>query len=156
MEKQPKPARGLSRRNVMIAGGGTVAAIGAFAASPLSNPLTSEVRGMLAGQKWVRGVLSLANATYAEWESMVGATFSLGGGATMRLTGVRALASDGSRPLNVARRQAFLGVFEPGRGQSMAGDLIYTATHPQYGPVQLFLGNAPAPRGAAQMLAVFN
>jgi hypothetical protein len=153
---KPKPVSGLSRRNLMIAGGGTVAAIGAFAASPLSNPLTSEVRAALAGQSWARGLLSLANATYEEWQSLVGSTFSLGGGATMRLVGVQALLSDGARPYDVARRRAFLGVFEPGAGQSMAGDLIYTASHPQYGPVQLFMSNAPAPRAPARMHAVFN
>lgn len=151
-----KPAIGLSRRNVMIAGGGTVAAIGAFAASPLSNPLVSEVRGALAGQAWVRGILSLANGTFEEWQSLVGANFSLGGGATMRLAGVRALQTSGSRPYGVARRQAFLAVFEPGAGQSMASDLIYTATHAQFGPVQLFMSNAPAARAPARMHAVFN
>lgn len=156
MEKQPKPVNRLSRRNVMIAGGGTVAAIGAFAASPLSNPLKSEVRGMLAGQDWARGMLSLANGTFEEWQSLVGSTFSLGGGSTMRLAGVSALQSSGERPYGVARRQAFLAVFEPARGQSMASDLIYTATHAQYGPVQLFMTAAPAPRAPERMHAVFN
>ena len=151
----PKPATGLSRRNMMIAGGGTVAAIGAFAASPLSNPLVSEVRGALAGQVWVRGMLSLANGTFEEWQSLVGASFSLGGGATMRLAGVRALQASGSRPYDVARRQAFVAFFDPGAGQSMPSDLIYTATHAQYGPVQLFLTQCTsAPRSRADARGV--
>ncbi|HST37354.1 MAG TPA: hypothetical protein VLK25_12085 [Allosphingosinicella sp.] len=153
---QQEPKSRLSRRNVLVAGGGTVAAVGAFAISPLSNPLVSEMRSALAGQTLVRGLFSLANGTYEEWQSLVGSTFSLGGGTTMRLTGVSPLLSSGTRPYSVARRQAFLGVFEPGPRQSMAGDLIYTATHPQYGPVQLFLTNAPPAAGPTRMHAVFN
>jgi hypothetical protein len=37
----------------------------------------------------------------------------------------------------------------------MAGDLIYTVSHPQYGPFQLFLSVADA-RTPNRMLAVFN
>lgn len=156
MEKQPEPVTRLSRRNLIIAAGGTAAAVGVFATSPFSNPLKSEVRGMLAGQSWARTMLPLASATFDEWQGLVGATLSLGGGSTIRLTGVRALASVGSRPYGVARRQAFLAVFDPGPGQSLAGDLIYTATHPQYGPLQLFLTSAPGPLNPARMHAVFN
>ena len=36
----------------------------------------------------------------------------------------------------------------------MAGDLIYTVSHPHYGPVQLFLTETQGPR--AGMHAVFN
>ena len=49
----------------------------------------------------------------------------------MRLVGVRALrlgrrAADAGR----AAARAFVAVFEPAGGQTMAGDLIYTASHP--------------------------
>lgn len=155
MDKQLSAAP-LNRRNLMIAGGGAVAAAGVFAASPFSNPLISEARGALAGQSWARGFLSLAAATQEEWTSIVGASFALGGGQTMTLVGVRALASQGSRPYEVARRTGFLAVFEPGRGQSMAGDLIYTANHAQYGALQIFLTSAPAANAPARMHAVFN
>lgn len=155
MEKQ-LPAGRLNRRNLMIAGGGAVAAAGVFAVTPLSNPLISEARDVLAGQSWARGFLSLASATQAEWTSIVGSSFALGGGQSMTLVGVRALPSPGSRPYDVARRSGFLALFEPAPGQTMAGDLIYTANHPHYGALQLFLSSAPASGAPARMLAVFN
>ena len=71
MTKQ-EPRSRLSRRNVLVAGGGTVAAVGAFVISPLSNPLVSDMRSALAGQSLVRGLFSLANGTYEEWQSLSG------------------------------------------------------------------------------------
>lgn len=146
----------LSRRNVLIAGGGAVAAAGAFAISPLSNPLTAQARDLLAGQSWARTFLSLARGTFAEWQSVVGSNFAIGGGGTLRLAGVVAFASSGARPYDVARRSGFLAVFEAGRGQTLAGDLIYTITHAQYGPLQIFLTASPDARQPGTMHAVFN
>lgn len=146
----------LSRRNALIAGGGAVVAIGAFTASPLSNPLTAKARELLASQRWTRGFLSLAKGTYAEWGQLVGSTFSVGGGSSLRLAGVRAFASPGDRPYSVSRRTGFLAVFETARGQTMAGDLIYTITHPQYGPFQIFLSASSDPSTPGRMHAVFN
>ena len=84
---QQQPRTRLSRRNVMIAGGATVAAIGAFGASPLSNPLKARPAG--AGRDKVgAGMLSLANGTYGRMASLVGATFAVAGGTSMRLAGV--------------------------------------------------------------------
>jgi len=151
-----QPVTGVSRRNMLIAGGGAVAAIGAFAASPLANPLTAKARELVASQSWARRFLSLAGGGYEEWQALVGSTFSLGGGSTMRLSGVQPLASTGDRPLAVTRRAAFQAVFDLPRGQSLAGDLIYTATHSQYGPFQVFLSASAGAGMPARMTAVFN
>lgn len=141
---------------MLIAGGGAVAAAGAFVASPLGNPITSKGRELLASQPWARRFLSLAGGTQAEWQSQVGSTFALGGGTSMRLAGVRPFASPGDRPLSVTRKSAFVAVFDVLGGNSLPGDLIYTATHPQYGPLQLFLSASSDPRAPARMFAVFN
>lgn len=152
-QKQPKTR--LTRRNVMIAGGGAAAAgIGIVALTPLGNPVKAKAREALAGSSLGRSMLSLADGTMAEWQAQVGSTFSLGGGAAMRLAGVRAMASEGERPMSVTRRSAFVAHFDVLDGQDLPGDLIYTASHPQYGALQIFLTeSAESPR---RMLAVFN
>jgi hypothetical protein len=74
----------------------------------------------------------------------------------MRLAGVRPMASEGPRPMSVARRSAFVAMFDVLGGQTVAGDLIYTASHPQYGPLQIFLSASADPRTPGRVLAVFN
>ncbi len=145
----------LSRRKVLV-GGGAVATLGAVAASPLSVPIAREARSLIATQPWARGMLSLAAAGHDQWLEQVGSTFALGGGMSMQLAGIRVLASEGARPMAVARRTAFVAMFDAADGQAMAGDLIYTASHPQYGPLQIFLSASPDPRTPRRMLAVFN
>lgn len=139
----------------MIAGGGAaVAGIAVAALTPLGNPVKGKAREVLAGSGWGRSLLSLADGTMAEWQAQVGSTFAVGGGTTMRLAGVRAMSSGGARPMGVTRRAAFAAYFEVLGGQSLPGELIYTASHPQYGPLQIFLSESgSAPR---RMLAVFN
>jgi hypothetical protein len=100
--------------------------------------------------------LSLANGSYDEWLGEVGTIFSLGGGTSMRLAGVQPFAGAGSRPVVLARGSAFLVVFDLLDGQTMAGDLIYTAHHPLYGPLQIFLSASSDPRTPGRMTAVFN
>ena len=145
----------LSRRKVLV-GGGAVATLGAVVASPLSVPIAREAQGLIATQPWARGMLSLAEAGYDQWLEQVGSAFTLGGGMSMQLAGIRALASEGSRPMAVARRTAFVAMFDAAGGQTLAGDLIYTANHRQYGPLQIFLSASTDPRTPGRMLAVFN
>lgn len=152
MEQQEIKAK-VSRRNVMIAGGGAaVAGLGVVALTPLGNPVKSKAREVLASSGIGRSMLSLTDGTVAEWQAQVGSTFAIAGGMSLRLAGVQPMNSDGARPLGVTRRSAFVAVFDSASGQSLPGDLIYTASHPQYGPMQIFLSEASPGR----MLAVFN
>lgn len=145
----------LSRRNVVV-GGATAATVGAIALSPLGVPITREARELIATQPWARGMLSLSSAGYDQWLAQVGSVFALGGGTTMRLAGVRPMASEGARPMGVARRSAFVAMFDMLGGQTVAGDLIYTVSHSQYGPLQIFLSASTDPRTPGRVLAVFN
>jgi len=146
----------LSRRNLLVVMGGAVAVAGAFAAAPVRNVVARTARDLASGVPGLRGLVSLANGSFEEWQAQVGSHFALGGGSAIQLSGVRALASSGSRPIGVSRQRAFVAFFEPLGGGSLAPDLIYTANHPQYGPLQIFLSAAPGPRAPARMLAVFN
>ena len=146
----------LSRRNLLLVLGGAVAAVGALAAAPFRNVVGQSTRALIAGQPWARGMLSLADGSYEEWLAQVGSVFAAGGGYGIRLAGVRPLASTGIRPRGVSRARAFLAVFDVTGGGSMAGDLIYTVSHPQYGPLPIFLSASADPNMRGRMLAVFN
>lgn len=137
---------------MLVLGGGVVCA-GAVAAMPLRNPVAANLRQMLVAQSWARRFLSLASAGYGEWLEQVGSVFTVAGGYRIKLAGVRPLPSEGERPLHVGRDQAFLAVFEVMDGGTMAGDLIYTANHPQYGSLPIFLSESATPN---RMHAVFN
>ena len=67
----------------------------------------------------------------------------------------RPLASGGARPWNLGRDRAHLAVFDVIGGMTMAGDLIYSARHPQYGEIPIFLTVPDAAR-PGRMHAVFN
>ena len=143
----PKP----SRRKILI-GGATVAA--AVAAVPLLRPgAGSTTRRLLASNGLTRRFLSLADAEADEWAAQVGSTFTVEGGYQLNLAGVRPLSSPGPRPASVSRRSAFVAVFEVLDGRTMAGDLIYTLRHSQYGRLPVFLTVSENP---GRMLAVFN
>ena len=145
---------GVNRRKMMLVAGGAVATAGALMAAPFRDELRTAGRKAIASTGVGRGFLSLADGSLDEWTSEVGATFSLGGGTSMRLVGVRPLDSAGTRPQGV-RPQSFAAYFEPVGGRSIAPDLIYTATHPSYGPMPIYLSAAAGPRAPAQMVAVF-
>lgn len=144
-----------SRRNVLLVMGGAVAAAGAFAAIPFRAVITQKARQLVVAMPQLRRLVSLANGSYEEWQAQVGSRFAIGGGQVMQLSGVRALPSAGARPADLGRSRAFVAFFDP-LGGTMAPDLIYTANHAQYGPLQIFLSAAPAQRAAGRMLAVFN
>ena len=145
-------ASNLSRRNLVIglAGAAVSAAVATTALSPGANERT---RRLLAGNRFTRRFVSLAHADQAEWAAQVGSDFRLDGGSRLRLAGVRPLHSEGNRPAAVTRDRAFVAVFDVLGGGSVAEELIYAASHPQYGALPLFLTGTGDPR---RMLAVFN
>ena len=147
-----RAASTISRRRVVVGLAGL--AVTAVAAATVFRPSAGErARRVLAGNAFTRRFLSLASAEQAEWATQVGSDFAIEGGYRLRLAGVRSLNSEGRRPANVARRRAFVAVFDVLGGMTMPGDLIYTARHAQYGALPLFLAATDDPR---RMLAVFN
>lgn len=152
-----KAKRFLSRRKLLFALGGAATVAGAAMIKPFRAVLARNAREVLARQPTLRRMLlSLANASYEEWMDLVGATFAVGGGTSLRLVGVEPFAARGTRPIALARGSAFVAHFDAPNGQTMAGDLIYLATHPQYGPLQIFLSASTDPRMPRRMTAVFN
>lgn len=140
---------------MMLVTGGAVAGASALMAAPFRDEIASTARTVLASTGVGRALLSLANASYEEWAAQVGSTFSLGGATRLRLTGVTAFPDGGTRPSGI-RRRSFAAVFDPvGRGVSVAPDLIYTAVHPEYGPLPLFLNATNNPQAPGRMIAVF-
>lgn len=147
-----RAASTISRRNVVAGLAGL--AVTAVAATTLFQPSAGDgARRLLAGNRFTRRFLSLASAEQAEWAAQVGSDFTVEGGYRMRLVGVRPLASSGARPAGLSRSRAFAAVFEVAGGLTMPGDLIYTASHAQYGSLPIFLSQSGDP---GRMLAVFN
>jgi hypothetical protein len=144
-----------SRRGVLL-GGGAAAAAGVVAAAPFSGTIVRHTRELVASSPLGRAMLSLGNATYEEWLGQVGAVLTVGGGGSMRVAGVQAFAQSGARPSGFVRDRAFTVFFDPVGAMTMAGELIYTARHAQYGALQLFLSSSGNPRTPARMFAVFN
>src|SRR5687767_3902691 len=141
-----------TRRNVLIGVAG--AAVAAVVAAPFLRPGMSDgTRRLLAGNRFTRRFLSLADAGQAEWAAQAGSVFTAEGGYRLRLAGVRPLLSTGVRPPEVARRSAFLAVFDVLDNMTMAGDVIYDLRHGQYGRLPVFLSASDDPR---RMFAVFN
>lgn len=153
-EQDKTTEKGVNRRKMMLVAGGAVATGAALLSSPFRDEIKTAGRKALASTGVGRSMLSLAEGSYDEWAGEVGATFSLGGSTNIRLVGIQALNSGGTRPQGV-RPQAFAAFFQPVGSQSVAPDLIYTATHPSYGPMPIHLAAAPAPGAPTQMVAVF-
>jgi hypothetical protein len=145
-----------SRRNMILALGGAFAAAGVLIAAPFKNPIIGNVRRLAAFTAGNRGRVSLGDAGYDEWVQQVGSVFTIAGGTRLQLAGVRPLASGGSRPASLGRNSAFLAVFDAIGGATVAGDLIYGASHPQYGAMMIFLTASSDPRTPARMFALFN
>jgi len=145
----------LSRRKMMLVAGGAIAGASALLAAPVRQQIKSVARGVMVNTGVGRGFLSLGDGTYEEWLNEVGATFSLGGRTNIQLVGVRALTSLGAKPQGV-RAQGFAAFFDPAGTQSLASNLIYTVTHPNYGPMQLYLADSRTANAPRRMVAVFN
>jgi uncharacterized protein DUF6916 len=143
----------LSRRRMVVALGGAAVGVGALLAAPLRSLITTKARELANAVPLLRRTVNLATAGYDDWLAQVGSTFA-GGVYSLRLAGVAPLNSAGARPAGL-RARAFALNFDLAGGRTMAGDLIYTISHPQYGPLQIFL-SATGPQTPARMLAVFN
>lgn len=141
-----------TRRNLLIGLAG-LAVAGVIATARLVPSVEERTRRLLAGNRFTRQFLSLADAEQAEWANQVGSVFTLEGGYRLKLAGVSPLPSTGARPSNVTRDRAFEAVFEVLGGATMAGDLIYQASHSQYGSLPLFLSATASP---SRMVAIFN
>jgi hypothetical protein len=142
----------LSRRRMVVALGGAVVVVGAVFAAPIKSLVEAggrELANAVAGKRTV----NLATAGYADWLAQVGTTFSTSG-YNLKLAGIAPLISSGARPAGL-RDRAFALNFDVAAGRTMAGELIYTINHPQYGPLQLFL-SATGPQTPSRMLAVLN
>ena len=146
----------VSRRNIVLALGGAVAVAGALVAAPFKNVIARRSRNLVVSHSWGRRLVSLGDAGVDEWSQQVGSVFTVAGGTTMRLAGVRAMPATGRRPSNLGRDTAFVAVFDPLGGATMAGDLTYGASHPEYGALMMFLTASSDPRTPARMFAVFN
>lgn len=143
----------LSRRNMVVLGGAAVA-VGAVLAAPFRAAIVESGRELVSAVPLLRRPPNLATAGYEEWLAQVGTTFGAGGGYSLRLAGVAPLLSSGARPAGL-RDRAFALNFDVAAGRTMAGDLIYTISHPTYGPLQIFL-SATGPTSRSRMIAVFN
>jgi hypothetical protein len=127
----------------------------AFVAKPLRTVIVTKSRELVRSQPVLtRLMLSLGDAGYNEWLDQVGSLFSVGG-SSLKLVAVTALNSNGPRPDGL-RDRAFVAKFDvQGRG-TMAGDLIYAASTPNYGAFQIFLSASSDPNLPQRMTAVFN
>lgn len=146
--------KNLNRRNMLLVTGGAVAGASALVAAPFRESIKSVGRTLTVNSS-APGFQSLASGSYEQWLNEVGASFALGGASRVKLVGVRALPTYGVKPQGV-RAQGFAAFFEPSAGQSIAPDLIYTATHSSYGPMPLFLARSNDARTPNRMVAVFN
>jgi hypothetical protein len=147
----------LSRRKLLIGASGATVAAAALVSVPFRAVIGNGARDLVRNQPALRRLLlSLGDAGYAEWADQVGSLFSVGGGTALKLVAVTAMASGGQRPSNLGRGSAFLAKFDVQNGATMAGDLIYTANHPSYGPFRIFLSASADPRLPHRMTALFN
>jgi hypothetical protein len=144
----------LSRRKLLAGVGGAVAGTVLLASS--KSIINRRSASLARIQPRAIRQLSLASAGYDQWLMEVGSVFAVGGGNPMQLVGVRALLSGGQRPLSIARDRAFVAIFNVLGGGTMAGDLIYTASHPDYAPMPIFLSASSDPALPGRMLAVYN
>jgi len=140
---------------MLFVAGGALAAVGAVIAAPFKSMVNTRARDLVRARPMQRSAQSLASASYDEWAGQVGSTFTVAGGQRLTLQGVRPMESSGPRPAG-SRDRAFVATFDVlGRG-TMAGDLIYTVSHADHGPLQIFISAAADPRLPGRMLAVFN
>ena len=146
----------LSRRRLLVGAGGAATAATAALFSPLRTIIDVSTRNLVRSQPVLRRLLvPLADAGYDQWLEQVGSIFSVGGGQSMKLVSITALASGGPRPFG-SRDRAFIARFDVQNGATMAGDLIYAASHPVYGALRIFLSASTDPRLPHRMTAIFD
>jgi hypothetical protein len=150
-----KKGKLVSRRNIIVAAG-AAAAVGALSLSP-ARRLIADAGGARSDgtAPGSGGPATLATGSLDDWQGAIGATFTIAGAGALRLAGLRPLESRGNRPSNL-RGRAFVAMFDPVGGATLAGDLIYTARRRGAAAFPIFLSASPDPRTPARMLAVFN
>jgi hypothetical protein len=147
----------LSRRKLVAGVAGIAVGAVALMASPFRAVIVAPARNLLRSQPVLRRMLlSLADAGYDEWLDQVGSTLTVAGGTSLKLVAVTPFNSIGTRPASLGRDRAFLAKFDVQNGGTMAGDLIYTAVHPQYGAFTIFLSASSDPGMAHRMTALYN
>ena len=147
----------LSRRKLVVTGAALAAGAVALMASPIRRVVVAATRNLVRSQPALRRMmLSLADAGYEEWLEQVGSIFMFGAGTSVKLVAVTPFSTSGTRPASLGRDRAFMAKFDVQNGGTMAGDLIYTAVHPQYGAFRIFLTASSDPGMAHRMTALFN
>jgi hypothetical protein len=147
----------LSRRKLIMTLGGTATAGAALLALPMRTAIVSTVRDLAGGRAVLpRAMISLGDAGYDVWFDQIGSIFSVGGGTSLKLVAVTPMDSVGPRPNRLGRDRAFLAKFDVQNRGTMAGDLIYAASHPLYGALRIFLSASTDPRLPQRMTALFN
>ncbi len=152
-EKMPfKMISRLSRRD-LLAG---VTAIGAFAVVAMAAK-----KSQLARSSSLRSSASsarsrpdsLATAEIEHWMAEVGSLFDIAH-TRMRLSGVRALTTEGPRPPEL-RQRPFIAVFDLPQGEALPGNLLYRIAHQRYPAFDIYLAE-PDDQRLHRMLAIFN
>jgi hypothetical protein len=140
-----------SRRSFVLGGAAAAACTGPLAIAQLASTSSP-----LPGR---RVVSALAPSEVAEWESLVGSSFLVGGEAgkaVAKLAAIERPAFDPGRPAELARVQPFTAWFEMDARLAPAGQRTYAVAHPAKGAIDLFLGRGADKRGKAVLLALFN
>ena len=140
-----------SRRAFVLGGTAAAACMGPLAVAQLARTSPSSPEGMT--------VPTVVRSEVAEWESLVGASFLIGGEAgkaVAELAAIERPAFDPKRPAELARLQPFTAWFEMDARLAPAGQRTYTVMHPAKGTIELFLGRGADKRGKAVVLALFN
>ena len=153
--------KSLSRRQMLAAGAVGVAGLWAVDAPALTRRMLARVAPAKTPGPSATAPLATTGAAAAEgdarWAASVGSQFFLDGPAgtvAMTLTAVTPLAGGGTRPREVARKQAFTLLFDTGAVAAPAAERIYTVYGREIGTAALFLTpSALKPNG---LVAVFN
>ena len=143
---------------MMLITGGAVAGAGALIAAPFREEIAATARaGADEHADRARGLLSLANAGYEEWAAQVGSIFALGDGTRLHLGRRPGLpvARNAARAASAATARSSPCSIRPG-GQSVAPDLIHTASHSAIWAAAALPVGGERRAHARRMLAVFN
>jgi hypothetical protein len=142
----------LSRRD-LLAGFAAVGAFAAVAMAAKNSRITrsSSLRGTATGTR--SRPASLATAEIEHWMAEVGSDFDIAH-TRMRLSGVRALAAEGTRPAEL-RQRPFIAVFDLPQGEALPGNLLYHIANRNYPAFDIYLSE-PGDQSLHRMLAIFN
>jgi len=143
----------LSRRNVIVGVGGTVA-VGAFAVSDAGQKQVQAFKQQLWKNRPGRRNVRLSSASVDDWAIQVGSKFQTSTGHTLKLADVRQFDHQGKRPAGL-RDRPFVAGFEVVSGKGTLPDqLLLRINHSEGGTFDLFL-TAAAPDKPNRRIAVF-